>query len=505
MTSIKAAAAIAVVAVIVIAVGAFAVLNNGGGGNGSDSTVDAIGTNVKVGDMYTLSTSTSGSTLGADLSTTYEVTGVYGDDLSVDVTTGSNTNPTNMTKDEFLDNVSVTAGSLVGEVVGQENLSTSMGTVACTIYRNAVDANEISIEILEWISTGSNIIYKTQMKTIYAGITDVETISLVDTNMIGESKPGDIVVPDTPVASDDVRTDLQPGDFIEFTKHDDGRPEVERYTVVSVDDRTVTYRESGDDDLERASIDSFLGIIIYNGDSVPMTTETISTVYGEISCNVYEYQFFGGILDFDWEDKVVVWASVDNNVIYKIESTEDYYDHDDRWDHWYDDVESYYLTDTSLFSSSPGGGSDPTPTPTPSQNRFGIDVAIGDGYTIRADDGETKTYEVIDIQGSRLFVKETETEFGHTEVDFDYESANEFLSRIMITHEQLDSQRYENAGSGSVGDRTCTIYVEKNDDDRDAIWVAQSGSNYIIWQEGSYWNGQAYDCETLVEFHIAAN
>lgn len=503
MTSVKAAAAIAVVAVIVIAVGAYALLNNGGG-NGSDSPVDAIDTNVEVGDSYTLLTSSSGPTLGAETSTTYEVTGVYGEDLSVDVTTDSTTNSTNMTKDAFLENVSVTEGSLVGEVVGTENLSTSKGTVACTIYRNAVSANDISIEILEWISTGSNIIYKTQLTTTHAGTTDVETISLVDTNMIGESNPGDIVVPDTPVADGEIRTDLQPGDYIEFTKHDDGRPEKERYTIISVDDRYVTYRESGDDDRERAPIDSFLGLIIYNGDSVPLKTETITTVYGDIECNVYEYQFFGSILDFDWEDRVVVWASADSNVIYKIESTEDYYDDDDRWEHWYDDIESYYLTDTSLFSSAPGGGSDPTPTPTPSQNRFGIEVSVGDSYTIREDDGETKTYEVIQIQGNRLFVQETEKNmFGYEEVDFDDESANEFLSRILITSEQLENQRYENVGSGTVGDRNCTIYQERYDDDRDSIWVAQSGANYIIWQEGSYWNGQAYDCETLVEYHIA--
>ena len=321
--------------------------------------------------------------------------------------------------------------------------------------------------------------------------------------MIGESNPGDIVVPDTPVADGEIRTDLQPGDYIEFTKHDDGRPEKERYTIISVDDRYVTYRESGDDDRERAPIDSFLGLIIYNGDSVPLKTETITTVYGDISCNVYEYQFFGSILDFDWEDRVIVWASADSNVIYKIESTEDYYDDDDRWEHWYDDIESYYLTDTSLFSSAPGGGSDPTPTPTPSQNRFGIVVSVGDSYTIREDDGETKTYEVIQIQGNRLFVQETEQNRFGTEVDFDDESANEFLSRILITSEQLENQRYENVGNGTVGDRNCTIYQERYDDDHDSIWVAQTGANYIIWQEGSYWNGQAYDCETLVEYHIA--
>ena len=29
-----------------------------------------------------------------------------------------------------------------------------------------------------------------------------------------------------------------------------------------------------------------------------------------------------------------------------------------------------------------------------------------------------------------------------------------------------------------------------------------SGSNYIVWQEGEYWNGHAYDVETIVEISI---
>lgn len=522
MTSIKAAAAVVVVVIIVIAAAAVVVFNNngngggngGGGGSSSDSPVDAIGSQVEVDDEYTLLNTVSTSrTLGADntvsTSTNYKVTGVYGDLLSVNVTTDGSTTPTptEMSPDTFLGNVSVVSGTPVGDIVGTENINTGMGTVQCTIYRNTVSANDVSIEILEWIASGSNIIYKTQMTTTQAGETTVDTTSLTDTNMIEQNNPGSIIIPDTPVSAGNIRTDLQVGDYIEFTKYEHGWPETERFTITSINGDMVTYRERGDDDRERTSVENFLSIVRYNGNSAPITTETIETVFGNVQCNVYEYQFWGSVLDFDWEDRVVVWASVEDNTIYKIESTEDYYDYDDRWDHWYDDVESFYLTDTSLFNSAPSGGTGPvdptpTPTPTPSQNRYGIELTVGDTYTISENNGRTTSvYEIIEIQGNRVYVKETESGF-YTEVDFEMESANEFLGRIFATSEQLASQMYQQAGTGTVNGHNCTIYQERYDDDREAIWVQSVGNLNVIWQQADYWNGQAYDADVLVSYNI---
>ena len=501
MTSIKTAAAIAVVAVIVIAVGAYALLNNGGGGNGSDSPVDAIDTKVEVGDEYTLLVSTDGGTLGAETSTNYKVTGVYGDDLTVDVTTNNSTQSNNMTKDEFLDNVSVTESSLVGEVIRTEQLNTAMGTVSCTVYRNALTANDASIEILEWIG-GSNVIYKTQMTTTIAGVTDIKTTTLTGTNMITDVQPGESIVPDVPSAGDGLRTELEAGDYIEFTKHDDDDIERERFTVISVNGDMVTYRESGDDDVERTSVNNFLSLVRYSGDSAPIGQETIQTKFGNILCNIYEVNYFGGALDFDWEDRVIVWAAVDDNIIYKIESQDDYWDDDDRWDDWYDDIEAYYLTDTSLFDMAPSEDSGTTPVPTPNDNRFGIELRVGDSYTIRDDDRETVTYEIVQIQGSRLIVKETERGgFGYDDVEFDDESANEFLSRIVINSDQLQRMYSDTGETATIGGVICQVYRELYDDDRETISVQNiGGSNYIIWEKLEEWD----DRDTLIEYNIAS-
>ena len=56
--------------------------------------------------------------------------------------------------------------------------------------------------------------------------------------------------------------------------------------------------------------------------------------------------------------------------------------------------------------------------------------------------------------------------------------------------------------SETISGHSCQIYQEKYDDDRDCIWVEQSGDIYIVWQEGEYWNGQAYDVETVTDISI---
>ena len=87
------------------------------------------------------------------------------------------------------------------------------------------------------------------------------------------------------------------------------------------------------------------------------------------------------------------------------------------------------------------------------------------------------------------------------EKEFERMSANEFLGEILITQQMLDSRYAATGDSENIGGVQCDVYREKYDDDRDRIWVQQSGSNYIIWQEQ---DGDWDDRETLIALEIAS-
>ena len=503
MTSVKTAAAIAVVAVIVIAVGAYAVLGGGGGGNGSDSSVDAIGSDVQTGDYYILSSVYSSgqpTTLSADASeqTRYEVSSVQGELVTVDVTPSSGSQYTEtMSKDDYLDDVRITQ-DFIGQYQRSETISTAMGDVECMIYFDEQSVgNNTVVYTYDWIGKGSNVIYKTEI-TVASGTTEETfTTTLAGTNLIDKGVSGDgSYIPDQPSSSGgDVRTDLQVGDYIQYVKYDDDDRDRETYTVVRVDGDRVLVRENGDDDTDWMLASDFIKLVKYDGTGKQLGTETIQTDFGTIDCTIYSYGwFYGDVLDFD--DGVVVWVGGDG-VIYKLESLDDYYD-DDDWDDRYD-RESYYLTGTSLLNAGTGGGITPTPEPDPSDNRFGIELTVGDYYVIRDDDDRyDERYEIIAIDGNRLTVMEEDD--GGWDKEIERMSANEFLSKVMITSSHLDGA-YESTGEvDTVNGIDCQVYRERYDDDRERICVQQvSGtSNYIIWEKHEDWN----DTETLIKLSI---
>ena len=499
MTSTKAAAAIAVVAVIVIAVGAYALLNNGGGGNGSDSPVDAIGTDVQVDDYYILSSvyspGTSTSSLGADPAeqTRYEVTAVEGDQLTVEVTPDSGSPYVeNMSKDDFLDDVSVIDQNYIGQYQRNETITTGVGNVECMIYFDEQPVgNGTIVYTYDWIGVGSNVIYKTEITVSSGTMTESFTTTLAGTNMIDKDvQGGGSFVPDQPSSSgDQLRTELVVGDYIQYVKYDDDDRDRETYTVIRIEGDRVLVRENGDDDAEWMPQSEFIKIVKYDGSGRQIGTETINTDFGTIDCTIYTYRFYTDeIMDLD--DGAVVWVSNDDQVIYKLQSLDDYYD--DDWD----DREFYYLTGTSLMNAAPSGGGT-SPSPSPSENMFGIELREGDSFTIRDDDRETTKYTIISMDGNRLTVEEDEG----WEKEFERMSANEFLGEILITQQMLDSRYAATGDSENIGGVQCNVYREKYDDDRDRIWVQQSGSNYIIWQEQ---DGDWDDRETLIVLEIAS-
>ena len=353
MTSTKAAAAIVIVAVLVVAVGAYALLNHGGGNGGgdTDAPVATIGTTVEVGDEYTLSSiySSTGATLGADTTeqTKYTVTGKDGENLTVQVESNGQTSVDSMTQDDFLDDVSVVSESLIGTYDRNETISTNMGTIDCMIYKDQQSVgNTTTVTTYDWIGIGTNIIYKTQIEVSTAASTETYTTTLYSTNMIGQGGSAGAIIPDTPSTSGSIRTDLEIGDYIEFSKRDDDGRDYERITIVDIDGDRVVYREHDDDDREITTVQGFLSLVVFNGDGQRDGSETISTVFGDKSCDIYLVDsWYSNIFDADWEDQVRIWVDSGSDIIYKIEIEEDAYDDDwDDWDDWHDDYESYYLT-----------------------------------------------------------------------------------------------------------------------------------------------------------------
>lgn len=496
MTSIKAAAAVVVVVIIVIAAAAVVLLNNNGngggngGGNYGDSQGDAIGADVVVGDSYTLNTAyTSGSgTLGADSSaqTTYDVQRVSNDSLTVQITSGSSTSIDTMTTNEFLSKVSVVDTAAIGDYLRTEILSTPMGDKECNVYYYRDNAGVV--EMTNWVSTGGNVIYQTEL-TLNAGLVQEEKqiTTLMETNMIEQGAVDVPVSPSQPTGDMGIRTQLTEGDYIEFSKYDDDGRETERLTVERIEGNTVWYTENWDHDIERTTVDRFIGMVLYTDGGTQTGTETISTFMGDVQCNVYEMNgFFNMGFDFDWEDRVIVWASVDGNVIYKIESYEDYYENSQWGGVWYDDREAYFLTATSLMTASGGSTPDPQPPvgpqPTPGENMFGVTLTVGDSYTITDERGDEETYEIIAIDGYRLTVRETDR--WHTEIE--RTSADDFLDDILITDSELQNRYTPLNQQEAVSGHQCNLYEERYDDDRETIYVQEADNLNIVWQKSEW-------------------
>lgn len=480
MTSVKAVAAIAVVVLVVCAaVGAYIALND----NGPDSPTrsGAIGNSVSIGDMYTLESSSSDST--APTVTTYEVVDIQDDTVLVDVTTDGTTERTSDSVTGFLDDVSTSTPT--GMYQRSETISTDMGQVVCDIYFSEVSAgNATTVSTYDWIGQGTNIIYKTEITIRSNASSETYTTVLKSTNMIDTSTGVD--VPSTPsIDTTTVRDEIVQGDYIEYTEYNERgwREDVERFTVLDVRDGWVFYTDDDDwewDDSERISQEGFRNLLIYSGSDSPVRTENIETEFGSVSCNVYQPQYYPG---FDWEEQLTFYVGANDGVIYMFTISE--------WDDWREEVETYKLTGTSLFLDAPSGGGGSTSTPSPSENRYGVELAVGDYYTIHDDDdryAETRT--IIAIENGRLIVEEREG----NKVEMERMSANDFLDDIMVTQTQID--RMTSEGSETLNGVQCQKYSYRDDDDRVTIWV---DSRNVIWKtlDDEGWFGETETLEAL--------
>ena len=480
MTSVKAVAAIAVVVLVVCAaVGAYIAFND----KGSDSPTrsGAIGNSVSIGDMYTLESSTSDST--TPTVTTYEVVDIQDDTVLVDVTTGGTTERTSDSVTGFLDDVSTSTPT--GMYQRTETISTDMGQVVCDIYFSEVSAgNATTVSTYDWIGQGTNIIYKTEITIRSNASSETYTTVLKSTNMIDTSTSVD--VPSTPsIDTSTVRVEIVQGDYIEYTEYNERgwREDVERFTVLDVRDGRVFYTDDDDwdwEDSEVISQEGFRNLLIYSGTDSPVRTETIDTEFGSVSCKVYEPKYYPG---FDWDEQLTFYVGANDGVIYMFTVTE--------WDDWRDEVETYKLTGTSLFLDAPSSGGGSTTTPSPSENRYGVDLAVGDYYTLHDDDdryAETRT--IIAIENGRLIVEEKEG----NKVEIERMTANDFLDDIMATQTQID--RMTSEGSETLNGVQCQKYSYRDDDDRVTVWI---DSRNVIWKtlDDEGWYGETETLEAL--------
>lgn len=131
------------------------------------------------------------------------------------------------------------------------------------------------------------------------------------------------------------------------------------------------------------------------------------------------------------------------------------------------------------------------PTPSPSENRYGVELAVGDYYTIHDDDdryAETRT--IIAIENGRLIVEEKEG----NKVEIERMSANDFLDDIMVTQTQID--RMTSEGSETLNGVQCQKYSYRDDDDRVTIWI---DSRNVIWKtlDDEGWYGETETLEAL--------
>ena len=493
--------AVAVVAVVLVASGVYLATRDNGGEGGSQ--VDAIGMDVSVGDYYTITSSQSASqpspmtlaaTVGSD-QTKYTVTAIDENTGMIDVSveTPNGTSHETMAKEDFLDDVTVVDQAYIGEYQRNDTIAYAGKNVQCMVFMDQQDVGgATTVTTYDYIGVDSNVIYQTEIVIVSNNSTNTYRTTLTDTNMIGKESSTEVIVPEGSIQTGEIRTQLQVGDYIEFSKYDHDDRDIEGAVVVRIDGNTLYYRELGDDDVERTTVDDFLSLILHDGSGKMLESQTLNTPFGTMTCNLYEMEWrHSEIMDFDWEDRIVVWAAVDTGIIYKIETYDDWYEND-RWNSWHDDVESYYLTGTSLFGDVQQGQTTPGDKPS-SSNRYGVTLDVGDSYTIQ-DGRDVETYEIVSIDGDRLTVRETEGR----EVEVERMSANEFLGKIMMTSEQLS--RWDFQGTETINGVTYQLYQERYDDDPELIRVQQVGSNYIVWQTME----DRDDREVLTELNIAS-
>ena len=62
-------------------------------------------------------------------------------------------------------------------------------------------------------------------------------------------------------------------------------------------------------------------------------------------------------------------------------------------------------------------------------------------------------------------------------------SADEFLSEILITSQQLQNGWEATGQTAENNGIDYQVYRERYDDDREQIWVHAYGGNYLVWQQ----------------------
>ncbi len=477
----------AAIAVIVVVAAAAVVMNYGRDGGGP--AVDAVGLKEQpaVNDSYTLSESDVMSETVSDR--TYTVTAVNGQNLDVEIATvGSDgstvTDTQTMTVDDYYANIYFYLEDPDGLPV--ETIDTVWGEKQVYVVTDSATSGNNRFYTTDYVGVGSHIVYRSEIVITTSAGTQSLVTELTQSSLFTEDASS-AIDPDGS-SGGQVADTVAVGDYIRWYVTDDGMPYYITCTVTEVDGNWVFYTEEdsddGDIDREETTINGFLGMLIFTPNSwmIQGGTESIDAGnYGTVLCDVY-------VIHEDRDEWTEFYVGVDDGVLYRVVE----YD-DNRVD------ETVTLYATSLM----GDGSAGDPTPGTSANPFGIELSVGDCYTItETEDGrsETTTYTIVAINGGRLTVEEDD---GRGWPELEYESAYGFLSEVFVQSGILSGLTPVGSGTMEVDGVTYRYneYSFISGDETETYRVAV-GSNLLLQHTST--EGREVETETLVFIRIAS-
>lgn len=482
--------------VVVIAVIAAAVIITGNNDN-NDYRPDDVGLKQipAVNDSYTLSETTG--TLGAEGDTvTYTVTSVEGTGLYVEITHNysdgtSETESKRMTVEQYYENVYYYVDKDDRRDV--RTIQTAFGEKQVYVIRDGDTSGASRFDTVDYVGVGSYIVYRSEITITSMGVSETIVRELTSGSVIVDG--GDVIVPSEPSSGNgSVSSTVVVGDYIQWYVEDkDDRENYDlKLTVLSVEGDRVTYREDEgrwDSDTERTTVQGFINRVAFKPSSwmADSGVEKISLEdFGTVECRKY-------VLADGRDDRTEYYVGTSDGVLYRTVE--------------YDDgrvEEIVTLRATSLLGGSSSEPSEPLPE-TPA-NRYGIELSVGDSYTIEESEGrktETKTYTIVAISGNRLTVEERDNK---GKVEYEKESAESFLEEVFMIPSAIAGITSSCSGTATVDgiqySYSSYVFTER-DGDTDEYWVS-SDYGIILKHISSEKDDRDVETEMLMSITIAS-
>lgn len=456
----KVLATVAVVVIVVVLVGSYLYMDDGD--DGTDTGPSVLEDRFEVGDHYTLMSATMTADYSAYEYTTYTVTAVDGDMLTVEAVKDIDDPIVMSWTPEDFTWLLVMDDSVLEDMtyVRTETIDTAFGQLECELWR--MDIGEWRMD--SWILPDSHLWV---MEDISAADGSVHTtMELIGGSIFGSlgagAEPG-------PTDSLDVREDYSMGDYITYELGGDGAPFQGGLTY------TYLYDQEGMDVVWRSDqgvfSTDFLSLIM-PGD--PTTaglardgSAILVTSFGDIMCEIWQ--------GADENGGVLMWVDPVTGVMLRA----------DYSSNAGGEYSSYtaVLTDTSLLG--PASPMDPTGIAY-ADRLVDRDIAPGDfySYAIQAgiDDPETVSGLALHVNGDDVAYLSKDS----WDIGISTGTVQDFLYIFMFdpeTYGQGEILRTETI-STIAGDVECIVMDVTFGEAELTVWVgADSGVNYRIESE----------------------